>query len=219
MKNLWANGDSHTAGTHSRPFANIFAKQLADRFNLTYTNIATAGGSNQRIIRTTIENLPTLDPKDTFLLIGWSSFDRTEWFWNNSWHTICGDPGYYIPDFAKQNWPNFKDPTNNKQWVIAKEQEHLIWVFHKLLHNLGYKFLFFLTCADNHFKYDLIDDKTTKLPWLPDTWAHDPYDKNAGFTNFCIEKGHKSDRWWHFDHLAHTDYAEFLTPMLRSKLL
>lgn len=219
MKNLWANGDSHTAGTYCDPVDNPFAKQLADQFNLTYTNLAMPGGSNQRIIRTTVENLPTLDPKDTFLLIGWSTCDRTEWYWDNDWHAICGDPGYHIPDFAKQNWPNFWDGTISKHWAINKEHEHSIWVFHKLLHNLGYKFLFFLTCPDNHFKCELIDNKTTKLPWLAETWAHDPYDKNTGFTNFCTQKEHKPDQWWHFDQLAHNDYTEFLTPMVRSKLL
>lgn len=219
MKNLWANGDSHTAGTYKIPFVDTFAKQLADQFNLTYTNLSFPGASNQRIIRTTIEHLPTLDPKETFILIGWSSFERTEWYWDDGWHRICGDPGYNIPDFAKQNWPEFWDYTTKKQWAINKEQEHSIWVFHKLLHNLGYKFLFFLTCPDNHFSCETINGKSTKLPWLAETWAHDPYDQNTGFSNFCMQKGHKSDNWWHFDQDAHSDWARFLTPLMRSKLL
>ena len=78
MKHLWVNGDSHTAGSYSpNEISNNFACQTASYFDLEYTNIALPGGSNQRIIRTTTEALPDLDPADTFILIGWSSWERT----------------------------------------------------------------------------------------------------------------------------------------------
>ena len=94
MKKLWVNGDSHTAGSyHPQNVSHPFGKQIAQRLNLEYTNIAQSGGSNQRIIRTTVDALIELDPKETLLLIGWSSWERTEWYWNNEWHAICGDPG------------------------------------------------------------------------------------------------------------------------------
>jgi hypothetical protein len=226
MKNLWVNGDSHTAGSYtSKNVDNPFAKQLADQFNFNYNNIALPGGSNQRIIRTTIEALPNLDPTETFILIGWSSWERTEWWWEDRWHAICGDPGYNLPDFAKIRWQQnadhcanqFTDPLSDHDlWTKSKEQEHAIWVFHKLLTNLNYKFLFFLGCA-YPFRWESTHTTSSKLPWDPDCWAHDPY-VPSGFSEFSESNGHKKDYLWHFGQAAHDDYVQYLAPIIKAKL-
>jgi hypothetical protein len=226
MKKLWANGDSHTAGSYSPvDVAEPFAKQLAQQFNLEYTNIALPGGSNQRIIRTTIEALPDLDPDETFILIGWSSWERTEWFWDNEWHAICEDPGYSVPEFAQARWQQHTNHCRNQftdkisdhdMWTKSKEQEHAIWVFHQLLNNLGYKFLFFLGCA-NTFRWESTQKTASQLPWAPGTWAHDPY-QPTGFSEFCAARGHEKDARWHYGPAAHNDYAEHLSVQVKSKL-
>lgn len=228
MKKLWVNGDSHTAGTYGPkfdPLPSPFAKQIAEKFGMDYTNIALCGVSNHRIIRTTIEALPELNPTDTVILIGWSSWERTEWYWDNQWYAICPDPGYSIPEFAKERWRQhnthhynqFTDKVSDHDlWTKSKEQEHAIWVFHKLLNNLGYKFLFFLGCA-NSFRWEGDQEQTSKLPWLPNTWAHDPYHP-TGFSDFCQAQGHKTDEYWHYDQAAHDEYAAYLTTHVKSKL-
>jgi hypothetical protein len=225
MKKLWVNGDSHTAGSYSP--CNVeqpFAKQLAQALDLEYTNIALPGGSNNRIIRTTIESLPKLNPQETFILIGWSSWERTEWYWNNQWHAICGDPGYDMPEFAKSRWQQHADHYANQfdntisdhdLWTKSKEQEHAIWVFHQLLHNLGYKFLFFLGCA-NTFRWESTQETSSQLPWLPGTWAHDPY-QPTGFSEFCEARGHEKDARWHYGPAAHNDYANYLIAQVKLK--
>jgi hypothetical protein len=227
MKKLWVNGDSHTAGSYSP--CNVeqpFALQLAQALDLEYTNIALPGGSNNRIIRTTIEALPELDPLETFILIGWSSWERTEWYWNNKWHAICGDPGYVMPEFAKARWQLHADHCANQfdnkisdhdLWTKSKEQEHAIWVFHQLLHNLGYQFLFFLGCA-NTFRWESIEKMSSQLPWLPNTWAHDPY-QPTGFSEYCQTRGHVRDDKWHYGQEAHNEWADYLVGMIESKLL
>jgi hypothetical protein len=226
MRKLWVNGDSHTAGSYSP--CNVeqpFALQVAQVLDLEYTNISLPGGSNNRIIRTTIEALPKLDPLETFILIGWSSWERTEWYWNNQWHAICGDPGYKMPEFAQSRWQQHADHYANQfdntisdhdLWTKSKEQEHAIWVFHQLLHNLGYKFLFFLGCA-NTFRWESTQETSSQLPWLPGTWAHDPY-QPTGFSEFCSERGHVRDDKWHYGPSAHNDYAKYLIAQVKSKL-
>jgi hypothetical protein len=226
MKKLWINGDSHTAGSYSP--CNVeqpFALQLAQALDLEYTNIALPGGSNKRIIRTTIEALPKLNPLETFILIGWSSWERTEWYWNNQWHAICGDPGYHMPEFARARWQQHADHYANQfdskisdhdLWTKSKEQEHAIWVFHQLLHNLGYKFLFFLGCA-NAFRWESTHETSSQLPWLPDTWAHDPY-QPTGFSEYCQARGHVRDDKWHYGPEAHNDYADYLIAQMKLKL-
>jgi len=226
MKHLWVNGDSHTAGAHAHDdIVDTFAKQLADHYNIGHTNIAVAGGSNQRIIRTTIEALPNLDPKDTFILIGWSSWERTEWYFDNQWHDICADPGYNVPEFIKQRWQenneyfqkHFVDKTAEQEiWRCAKEQEHAIWTFHKLLDNLGYKFLFFLGCEYPFFRQEQ-GSASSALPWLPGTWAHDPYTE-SGFSHYSKQQGFVRDDMWHYGQSAHDAWAQYLLPYLESRL-
>ena len=228
MKTLWINGDSHTAGSHKpQQITNTFAKQVADVLHLEYINHSLPGGSNHRIIRTTIEALPDLDPTNTFILIGWSSCERTEWYWQDKWHAVCGDPGYEIPAFVQSHWHwhchhqqhQFSDPASNYDlWYKSKEQEHAIFVFHKLLHNLGYKFLFFMAC-DNYFRFNIDPDMITansKLPWLPGAWAQDPY--ASGFSDFCQAKGYQKDAEWHYGQDAHDAYAQFLLPLISQKI-
>lgn len=228
MKHLWVNGDSHTAGSYSpSDISNNFACQTARYFDLEYTNIALPGGSNQRIIRTTTEALPDLDPADTFILIGWSSWERTEWYFNNKWHAISGDPGYDIPEFIQQRWQenheyfqrHFVDRTAEQEiWRCGKEQEHAIYTFHKLLHNLGYKFLFFLGCEYPFFQQEEDGGRiNAELPWLPGTWAHDPY-RETGFSHHSRQQGFYRDQKWHYGQDAHDAWAQVLIPQVQARM-
>lgn len=226
MKHLWINGDSHTAGSHSPSnVGNTFGQQIADHFGWNATNIAEPGGSNQRIIRTTIQALPDLDPQDTFILIGWSSWERTEWYYNNQWHKICGDPGYNIPEFIRSRWQenheyfqrHFVDKSAEQEiWRCAKEQEHAIWTFHTLLTNLGYKFLFFLGCEYPFFQQEQ-DNVNTRLPWPPGTWAHDPY-QETGFSHHSRAQGFVRDHLWHYGQDAHNSWAQLLIPQVQDRI-
>lgn len=226
MKHLWVNGDSHTAGSYSPAnVENPFAKQIATHFDLDYTNIALPGGSNQRIIRTTVEALTDLDPADTFILIGWSSWERTEWYFNGEWHAICGDPSYNMPEFIQKRWQenndyfqqHFVDRTAEQEiWRCGKEQEHAIWTFHKLLHNLGYKFLFFLGCEYPFFQQE-DQHSNSRLTWLPGTWAHDPY-YETGFSHHSRGQGFERDSKWHYGQEAHDTWAAVLMPQVNAIL-
>lgn len=228
MKHLWINGDSHTFGSYGHHrVKNTFGQQVADYFNWSATNIAEPGGSNQRIIRTTIQALPDLDPAETFILIGWSSWERTEWYYDNRWYKICGDPGYNIPEFIRQRWQenneyfqrHYVDRTAEQEiWRCAKEQEHAIWTFHQLLNNLGYKFLFYLGCEYPFFYQNELDRGVdSKLPWLAGTWAHDPY-QETGFSYYSLQQGFVRDHLWHFGQDAHDAWAKILIDQVQARL-
>lgn len=218
MKRLWINGDSHTYGSYGPTpqdrVANPFAEQIADRLDLEYKNIALPGGSNQRIVRTTIEELPFLKPREDFILIGWTSWERTEWWLNNHWNQICGDPGYAIPHFYKDKIKSGED--YNELWRCSKEQEHSIWVLHKLLDNLGFRFLFYLACAHPfHWKSDQHNEG--KAQWKINSWAHDPY-AEEGFSYYSESQGYQKDSLWHYGQEAHNDYADVLLPIVKRNL-
>jgi hypothetical protein len=87
MKKILINGCSHAAGSEcSTSFGNI----LASRVPASAINIAHPGGSNHRIMRTTMQWLETYSRPD-FVLIAWSTHERFEFSFDNSLtdYTLC----------------------------------------------------------------------------------------------------------------------------------
>jgi hypothetical protein len=227
MIKLYVNGDSHTASTYDTNNPLTATEILAKKYNLDYENQALGGGSNQRIIRTTIEQLPQLDPKKTIIVIGWSSFERTEWFYKNKWHQICGDNNYLVDQEIKELsqihndtwWKN----ENKDNWRRITEQHNSIWVFHQLLTNLGYKFLFYQGCNTFFFDGCPEQDLEFKLPWIDGSWIHDPYvslDRNnqrfiENFSEYSKNKGCQHiDHRAHYGPDAHQYWANYMDPFL-----
>ena len=64
-----------------------WAGQVAERFNLIHYNDATSGTGNDAIVSTTINSLLTLldkyKPEEIMVIIGWSSFERTDQEWSS----------------------------------------------------------------------------------------------------------------------------------------
>jgi hypothetical protein len=90
------NGDSYSAAGISIPWATTLAEQL----NLPLVNIASAGSSNDRITRTTIEQV--LQEKNNtnrlIVIVGWSFVRRLEvWYYGNK-STVLNQ----IPDQTKE---------------------------------------------------------------------------------------------------------------------
>lgn len=80
-KILLANGCSHVAGSES---SISFAEPLAERMGMTAVNLATPGGGNDRILRTTIDYC-VANPVD-FVVIGWTTHERMELVFRDEWH-------------------------------------------------------------------------------------------------------------------------------------
>lgn len=68
---------------------NAWPKLLANKLNMDCVNHAQAGGSNDRIIRTTLDWTATYlqdnKAEDLFVVIGWTSSNRTEFNINGQW--------------------------------------------------------------------------------------------------------------------------------------
>ena len=130
---LVANGCSHTAGAEiefpmqGECFDKAWPKHLADMWGCDHTNLSISGGSQKRILRTTIEFIGNYliagkDLKDLFVIVLWPGPYRTE---------------LYIPDMPGRegtNWHTFvvgnkykgfpKDVTNfYKYWVLTYDTE------------------------------------------------------------------------------------------------
>jgi hypothetical protein len=204
-----------------------FAEQLAERFSAKLINRSLPGGSNQRIIRTSVNDLKFLDPAETIVLIGWSSFERAEWYYNNQWHNLCGSAAYNLPedllDVGNQHLNSFK--TNRAYQINCHlEQHQQIWNFHNHLIDQGYRFLFFQGCQVFFFCGigDLNNqDRNFCLPWRENSWAHNPYgtfkSNIESFSHFCLAQGFQhTDQYAHFGQDAHNYWADFLTPKIQN---
>jgi hypothetical protein len=79
-KLLLGNGCSHVAGSEST--ASVI-DYLGETMNMSTLNIATPGGGNDRILRTTMD--ACLQHDVDFVIVGWSTHERMELVFNNEW--------------------------------------------------------------------------------------------------------------------------------------
>jgi hypothetical protein len=227
-KYLYVNGDSHTATCYpdSGPTA---TKILADKFNFHYKNSALPGGSNQRIIRTSWQDLRKFNPAETVVIIGWSSFERTEWYRHGHWHQICGDAHYSVDLEIKELWQHHIDAWWSNQhyenFRIMAEQHQAIWLFHQQLIDSGFSVLFYQGCDTFFFDGCPQQDQQFELPWQ-DVWVHDPYVKLESdntrtvenFSRWALNNGFEhTDNRAHFGPAAHQAWAIYLEPWLDLK--
>lgn len=229
MITMYVNGDSHTARVYGES-GSTATELLAQKYQCTHINHAVPGSSNQRIIRTTIEQLPTLDPQSTLIIIGWTSFERTEWYYNDQWHQICGNFYHHVdPELGtiwQQHLESWWADDNHECWRRQADQHHAIWIFHNILKQLGYHTLFYQGCRTCFFDGCPQQDQNFRLPWHDNTWTHNPYAEFIsnqrlfeGFSYYVESKGfqHK-DNQAHFGADAHQCWAEYLDPYVKTKL-
>lgn len=84
---IFANGCSHTAGSES---TRGYIDYIAEALQMPATNIAHPGGSNHRILRTTIDWLET-NPAPELVIIGWSTHERFEFSFDGQVHDYTLD--------------------------------------------------------------------------------------------------------------------------------
>ena len=87
MKTILVNGCSHAAGSEC---STSFSEIIANKLECNLVNIAHPGGSNHRIMRTTIDWIEKNTVPD-FVLIAWSTHERYEFAFDNELtdYTFC----------------------------------------------------------------------------------------------------------------------------------
>ena len=228
MTTLYVNGDSHTAGTYNSPTGErrdaapdtSFSALLAKKYGLTHINQALMGGSAARVIRTSKKALENMDPADTVVLIGWTSFERVEWQVDGIWHQICGQPWYEVTDELKDRWLAWTtaalDPNSTRYDELAMGIQSDIMEFHIWLTQNGFQHRFFhaFGCFPNN------STAFTRLDWPAGLWIRESAnDLQWAFTDTSIAKGHQHDEHFHFGDAAHADYVEVIEPGIREMLI
>jgi hypothetical protein len=224
MLTLYVNGDSHAAAAecvnpyswavddamywalgkqpHPDNARVSFGCELANQLNAVLELAAQAGGSNQRIIRTTrnwLEQQESID--DIFLVIQWSTWEREEWFHQGEWWQVNASGIDHVPAELQDQYREF---VINVNWQESTERAHrVICEFHRELKMQGVRHLFFN--GNNHFE-SIQNHYNWSDCYISPYNSQNTYDsvlKNNGFCTVSPES-------WHFGPDAHCFWAEYL---------
>ena len=234
MLTLYVNGDSHAAaaecvnpyswavddamywGLGQRPHPDnarvSFGCELANHLNAILELAAQAGGSNQRIIRTTRNWLAQQDSvADIFVVIQWSTWERQEWFYAGEWWQVNASGVDHVPAELQDQYREF---VVGVDWTAATHAAHdAVWKFHQELTTQNVRHLFFN--GNSHF-----GNIQHQHNWGDSYIA--PYDPAQTYTSVLKNNGFAtvSPESWHFGPDAHCFWAEYLLQYItENKLL
>lgn len=214
---LYVNGDSHSEGhdavVRGPNLEESYGKLLADKLGYEFVCDAQAGCSNDSIIERTLKYLETNKPD--FIIIGWSTWERETWYFNNEEYNITASGVDTVH-------PELQD--KYKQWVIDQNLPEVqwnkeftahekIWDLHNQLGNIPHLFFncyshFFYTINRNRMRHDWADSYV------------DPYDQNMTYYFWLEQQGFRpsNPEFYHYGADAHQAWAEFLLPKVQSLL-
>ena len=233
-KYLLAVGCSHMAGSEiegagytSRSKTNLskaWAGQVAKALNLNYINLAQTGGSNEYILRTTIEFVSNWvaqgrDPAELLVVIGWTTQERLEFTWEGKHvHWANGsNPKMFAAD--EPTW----DFTN---WFKALQLYHTDYDFGLYRRVIGCITLnsFLKMCNVDHIQVSNCarmeghEFKHFKWEGLEHVFPTDVfYELNESFVQ-KFENTHKEHftEWFHADETLHSMYAKEILNFLET---
>ena len=203
----WAQDDEFFWGLGRRPHPEneraSFGCELANHLYAILQCDAQAGGSNQRIIRTTRRWLLSQeDVKDLFLVIQWSTWEREEWFdGDNGWVQVNASGIDEVPEHFKHR---YKEYIANIDWKTCTTQAHeTIWQFHQEIKSQGIRHVMFN--GNNHF-----GDIQNHYDW--ENCYISPYDPDQTYNSVLRNNGFKtvSPESWHFGADAHCFWGNYL---------
>jgi hypothetical protein len=234
---LYVNGDSHGAGAelvqhrngvllefdddtqqyqpaqnstknlHLECVKRSYSQHLANHLGAELVCEAESGGSSARALRVTREYLKHNRPD--LLVIGWSPFEREEWWHNGIAYQVTGGGVKSVPVELADRY---------KQWVIdnstpsainarAVALHQVIFDFHQELVDLKIPHVFFNTF--DSFQY-ITDMGATKFDW--GNHYVEPYQESYTYCSWLKNQNYQTvgPTSMHFGPAGHRAWADFL---------
>jgi hypothetical protein len=245
MKTLYCNGDSFVFGMecsadHSRDESNkelSFPAYVRTALGCTtYINNAYNGATNDFIFRTTVADLIELektgtDPKDVFVLVGWTSLERSAIATGNilpdsnisnlTEEAIDHGIIFINPGFQATICTQFNESIDISKSVIPFLTRY-VWAdsvllsthraqvlcLEEFLKNRGYKYLFVATCG-NYENFTLLQESTN---WF---WPTELTFEQFAFKNHVLSKRVEN----HFDKTPHEEFGKLLVDYITKNSL
>ena len=220
---LYVNGDSHSAGAEAvnsfafaedDPLYSGLGRQphpdnervsygclIANAFFAILHCDAESASSNDRIIRTAREYLTQHKPDA--IIIGWSTWEREEWLYNDRyWQINAGGAGYDWPEELKHRYHDWVTSLDYRQ--KERDAQDKIWALHQELSDIPHLF----------FNSYLALDFTEHRDW-GDSYLY-PYDNAYTYYHWLKDHGYNTvnPHSYHFGADAHRAWADFLIPQL-----
>lgn len=174
---IYANGDSWVAGNgierdpqlSNRPSITYTAElawpaRLAEKLRCNHINDAIGGGSNQRMIRTTLaflDDWPVHRRSELLVVIGWTSSERgeecvshgeaTQWSRMNAWQDFRDQWAKGMSPFPQNVLSQLETYRLIKAMYLMNPHAAIeaylnqVWMLSSLLDQIGVKFMFFNT--------------------------------------------------------------------------
>ena len=210
---LYVDGDSHSAGHDAGGPKFAYGKHIADALDYEYVCAAVPGCSNDSIIQRTLNYLESTTPD--FLIIGWSTWERETWYWNDKAYNITASGYDTVPLELQDKYKQWviDQSVPEQQWSKEFTAHDKIWDFHCKIKHIPHLFFncyshFFYTVRQNKPKYD---------------WENsyiDPYDQNLTYYFWLENAGFKpaNPKYYHYGADAHLAWADFILPKVKSIL-
>lgn len=246
MTILYANGCSHTAAAeavvsacfavddgkngidrrpHPKNLAASWCTKLAQKLNYTLVCEAESGSSNARVIRTTKDWIEKNEDliSDTFMVIQWTTWEREEWFYNNTWYQVNASGIDIVPDALKDRYKQFILDVDWPECTIRAHQD--IWHFHCYLNELKIPHLFF--SSNSHFG-GLYLQNNLMFPIIPEGERKDwgtsyisPYEVEFTYNAILKSNGFNTVRptSYHFGADGHCFWGEYLLQYIKNNNL
>jgi hypothetical protein len=201
---LYANGDSHSYGAGVDP-KEKFVTLIAEKLNLSLINQAVVGSSNQKIIRTTQDYLKNNNPD--FILIGWSTWEREEWFYNEKYYDVNSSGHDVLPKELQEKYKVWvTEQTSDTVDIKSQHWHQEIYKLHLELMEKNIPHVFF-NCMYNFFHI------TEELDW-----GHNyigPYDNKLSYYWYLKNQGYIPDSWYHYGADGHSAWGKFLIEYIK----
>lgn len=210
---LYVNGDSHSAGAECKDLTKSWPQTLAKHLGFKLINESKSGASNPRIMRTASQSLSTVN-RNTFVVIGWTSWEREEWLHNEQYYDVNSGGHDILPielQARYRHWVTEQDP--NQQSLKSQAMHGQIHRLHRSLKERHIPHLFFNAVMP--FQHNLLDPM--HKDW--DKSYLGPYDNDLSYFWYLKNHGWKSTKNYHYTDDAQWVWADLLYKHIRENNL
>ena len=211
---LYVNGDSNSSGAELKnPVTSSWPQLLATRLAAILVNEAKGGTSNPRIIRTASNSLAHAT-KNTFVIIGWTSWEREEWLYQGQYYDVNSGGHNTLPPELEERYKQWVTEQNSDQQSIKSQQMHSqIHRMHRSLLDRHIPHLFFNALMP--FQHNLLD--SSQLDWHKNYLG--PYNNDSSYYWHLKKQGFTPTKNNHHTEKAQFAWADVLYNYIQEKEL
>ena len=211
---LYVNGDSNSSGAELKnPITSSWPQLLANQLGATLVNEAKGGTSNPRIIRTASNSLVQAT-KDTFVIIGWTSWEREEWLHQGQYYDVNSGGHDTLPLELQEHYKQWVITQGPDERAVKSQQMHSqIHRMHRSLLDRHIPHLFFNALMP--FRHNLLDP--FHLDWHKNYLG--PYDNDLSYFWYLKNQGFLPTKNNHFLEDAQEVWAAMLYSYIQENAL